>query len=120
LLIASFLLDQNLLPIKISDAFAGHLPPPADQLEGLRHSPSRKILFTIQVEWFVVKLFDSMYNGITIYHLHAMLASFPAGAEGFSASSRRANRFDFLAFSVRFRAALCATLRASVATNLVS
>jgi hypothetical protein len=61
-----------------------------------------------------------MYNGITIYHLPAMLASFRLGAEDFSAFSSLTNPFVSLAFSVRFRAALGATLRSSVATNLVS
>jgi hypothetical protein len=61
-----------------------------------------KILFTVQVEWRIVKLFDRAYNTITLYYLEAFLAVFRIISGDFSVARRFVSPLfplPFLAYS---------------------
>jgi hypothetical protein len=115
LLIASFLLVQDLLPIKIIQML---LPARCARRQTARSRASgvvrlHKIFLTIQVEWRVVKLFDITYNAITLYHLEAFLAVFRIIPGHFSAARRFCKPFVSFALS----SAAVATLLSPTATN---
>ena len=56
-----------------------------------------KILFTVQVEWRIVKLFDRAYNTITLYYLEAFLAVFRIISGDFSVARRFCKPFVSIA-----------------------
>ena len=91
---------------------------PAEKREGLGDLRPAKILTNIQVEWFVVKLFDSSYNVIVIYHLQALLVPFALNSTIFRWVPAVVSPY-FSAIFGKLQFTRCATPRFRAATNLV-